>query len=207
MDNKKRNIFWIVMLVILYPFWMIILPIWLLRRLHGAPERFEKNSTGVTVYGWVLIAVAAIYLTAAVTGSLEAESTSDVIFGTAVVLALCGGGGTLLVLHGRKYRALGKLREKYLPLITRSPDGNMDKMDIALGVGYDTVKRDLQQLIRCKALPDSYIDEARHVLVSPLVGTSADRVTFRTLQCPHCGGTSRVPTAGKALCEYCDSEL
>lgn len=207
MDNKKRNIFWIVMLVIFCPFWMIILPIWLLRRLHADPERFGKNSTDVTVYGWVLIAVAAIYLVAGITGSLEAESTSDVIFGVILVLVLFGGCGWLLVRHGRKYCELGKLREMHLPVIAHSPDGNMDKMGISIGLPYDTVKQQLQQLIRCKALPDSYIDEARHCLVSPLVGTCAPRVERRAVQCPHCGGTSQIIAGGKNLCEYCDSEL
>lgn len=207
MDNKKRNIFWIVMLVIFYPFWMILLPIWLLRRLHADPERYGKNSTGVTIYGWVLIAVAAIYLVSAITGSLEAENVSDVIFGVIVMLALCGGCGTLLVLHGRKYRETAKLREKYLPVIARSEDGNMDKMGISLGLPYDTVKQQLQRLICHKVLTDSYIDEARHVLVSKLLGTSAPRVERRAVQCPHCGGMSQILVGGKNVCEYCDSEL
>lgn len=146
---------------------------------------------------------------------------SSVSGGIAVlVIFLCLTAlGVWLIVCGRKNRVLAKKFSKYEEAIKQNPYGRISDIATAVGVSFDSAKKDLEAMIRKKFFPNVFIDWSTNSLSTRCEGPAANtnwRVETKSastgaemvmVKCPGCGGINSVPKGQRGECEYCGSVL
>lgn len=203
--EQKLPVWAVIILVIFYPFGLVFLIYRLTKKLSNTPDNFKANSRPVTITAYILIFFGIIYLVAGLTGSLQAETEGDVVFGVTVMLILFCGGGIGLLVHRNKCKKLADLYDKYVPCITGSQVNDIARLASMVGVTYDIALGDLKKLLGFGALKDAYMDLQRGKIILPNV--IADSRPNSVVICPHCGGSNKFPAGQIGSCEYCDMPL
>lgn len=211
---KSKGATWaliIVLLILFFPAGIIVM----LVKLHKDPFNYTSNGNGTIIVGWILFVFGIFYLINFLSDSATNSGVGPLLSGVAF---FCGGGFAL-VCHGRKYKQRGMLFSRYLTCIMNSKDGSIRDMAASLGFTYDKAYRDIVELIRCGALPNSYIDESTNCVVSPYIKKwvidyknrtqmkeEPEKLKSRTVKCSNCGGMNSI-TGNNNECEYCGSPL
>lgn len=200
-------------------FFFFPLGIWLsLSRLHREKDRYLPNGKRVSVIGWVFFAIGAVYY--GLFQSMAAEGYTDLdaginFFGWMAI------GGLALVFHGRKYKKIGENQLLYYPILLNSKDGSLDAIAATVGKDYDTVCKDIQQLIDKDLLADGIIHHDGRQLVCHALGIgiasafagkekpamSRKAMIEKEVKCPNCGGITNVQGLEDCPCDYCGTML
>lgn len=224
-NNIKQGASWTVIILCLIFFFYAGIPL-MLMKLHRDKANMLTNAKRTAVVGWIIFGLGVIYLIAGVTGGLAADDTGSIVFGVVVMVALCCGGGYAIVRNAKKYKKLGLTYERYLPVVSGSPNGSLDDIAEVLGETYDTTSENVQKLIDAGMFENSYIDKTRRCLVSPAVSSTfrpqsdypaveanynrqhqnrAIPKKIKTVKCPNCGGVNNVTEGAENLCDFCGS--
>ncbi len=222
--KKAKGAPWGVIIFFLIFFFYIGIPL-MLSKLHKDKENMIANAKKTMTVGWIIFGFGVIYMVVCLTEGLAAEGVSGIralVFGTAVSC----GGGYAIVRHAKKYKMLGLKHERYILAASRLPVGSLDDMAHFLGETFEVTSQNVQDLIDNGLLEDSYIDQTRRILVSPVVGSKyrtqpgqalADtgnapqakdpKPEVRAVKCPNCGGVNHITDGTGNICDYCGSPL
>ena len=222
--KKAKGAPWGVIIFFLIFFFYIGIPL-MLSKLHKDKENMIANAKKTMTVGWIIFGFGVIYMVVCLTEGLAAEGVSGIralVFGTAVSC----GGGYAIVRHAKKYKMLGLKHERYILAASRLPVGSLDDMAHFLGETFEVTSQNVQDLIDNGLLEDSYIDQTRRILVSPVVGSRyrtqpgqalADtgnapqakdpEPEVRAVKCPNCGGVNHITDGTGNICDYCGSPL
>lgn len=210
-SKGARWAFIIVLLILFLPAGIIVM----LVKLHKDPFNYTSNGNNTIIVGWILFVSGILYLFSCLSDSAANSGVGSILSG----VAFCCGGGFALVRHGRKYKQRGMLFSRYLTCIKNSNDGSIRDIAASLGFTYDKAYMDIVELIRCGALPNSYIDESTNCVISPYIKKwvidyknktqmkeEPEKLKSRTVKCSNCGGMNSI-TGNNYECEYCGSPL
>lgn len=203
----------------------------MLIKLHRDKANMLSNAKRTAVVGWIFFGFGCFYLIAGLTGNLVIDDGSSIVFGLIVMVTLFCGGGYAIVRYAKKYKKLGLLFERYLPVASRSPNGSLDDIAGALGEAYEKTEENIQKLIDAGLFEHSYIDKMCRCLVSPVVSStyqpqpgysaagrngmhqqqssaeSTPAAGMITVKCNGCGGINTVLQGRVCECEYCGSAI
>ena len=109
--------------------------------------------------------------------------------------------------YGNKYIKLGKRNNKYINLIT-SGELNLDNIAHVIGVPYETVVKDLKEMIEDGYFKGAYVNDYSRQLVMPYSKNTinsydsdsivaAPKITNKIVKCPNCGATNTIIVGGK----------
>lgn len=134
-------------------------------------------------------------------------------------------GGAVLVNKGKKLNKEAENIKQYLAIIVNGNVRQLDNIAAATGKKYDTVKADVQKMIKQGYLKNAYINENTREVVLPSsapVTPAASPVFTNPLQpaatptpvqpqakivaCPCCGANNTIYGAA-GECEYCGSPI
>lgn len=222
--KKAKGAPWGVIIFFLIFFFYIGIPL-MLSKLHKDKEHMLANAKKTMTVGWIIFGFGVIYMVVCLAEGLAAEGVSGIrtlVIGTAVSCS----GGYAIVRHAKKYKMLGLKHERYILAASRLPVGSLDDMAYVLGETFEVTSQNVQDLIDNGLLEDSYIDQTRRILVSPVVGSryrtqlgqgSADtgdapqakdsKPEVRAVKCPNCGGMNYITNGAGNICDYCGSPL
>ncbi|NLJ41100.1 MAG: hypothetical protein GX352_05750 [Clostridiales bacterium] len=211
MANKKTHswgwtIFW---LIIFWPVGLFML----IKKLSTDKSAMMGDKTNkLAIVGWVLVAFGAIGF---IGGISDGEPGSMIV----ALLFLAGG---ILVL--RKATATKKLAEKYkryIQIVVNQRETNIDTIASAVGLPYNTVIYDLEQMIDIGYLKDAYIHQTNHEIVMKgtseqpvceqnfafVQGAPGGSVESKAVSCPGCGAYNTVIVGRVTECEYCGTPM
>lgn len=208
MEKKGTSWGWII-------FWLIIFwPVGLflvIKKFSTDKSALMSGKTGsLSVIGWILVAFGGI-------GFLAELSDTPEAFG--LVLALIfAAGGTLLLLKASKTKKTAIKYKKYIDIVVNQNVKSIDNVASAVGLSYDVVAKDLQDMINIGYLRDAYIHQGNREIIlkqnEPAPITYAQTVapgqaapqTIAT-RCPGCGANNVVAIGRVSECEYCGTPI
>ncbi len=226
-DTVKQGASWGFIILLLIFFFPVGIGLMIVK-LHKDKAHFTSNGKKTAIVGWVYIGFGILYMLMGLTGGLDTSAGSSVVSGVITMLIVCCGGGYAIVHHGNKYKKLGLVYDKYVPVISSTPDGSLDSIAEKLGETYDTSTENIQKLIDMGLLKDSYVDKSNRSIVSPLVATITRTNKYRlepnqntnataqpaqstpkvkTVKCPNCGGINTFTENADNICDFCGSPL
>lgn len=167
-QKAKRGASWGAIIALLISCFYVGIPV-MINKLHREKENILANAKKTTYVGLVFVGIGCMYALKGFTGSLTAEDGSSILRRVIVMTALLCSCGLAIIIHAKKYKNLGLLYARYLPVVSKSPDGSLDDMAKVLRETFDETTKNIQSLIDANLLEDSYIDMSSRILVSPKV--------------------------------------
>lgn len=223
--KTKQGASWGTIIFLVIFFFFAGIPL-MLHKLHKDKANMLTNAKRTMTVGWIIFGLGIVYLVLGLTGDLTYEDGTSAVGMIIVMVALCCGGGYAIVRNAKKYKNLGLMYERYLPVVSASATGSLDDISEAIGEVYDVTADNIQKLIYAGLFENSYIDKTRRSFVSPLVssmprpqqGYSAVEHGYvqtnrgsapktKTVKCPNCGGVNTVTEGAENICDFCDSPL
>ena len=137
--------------------------------------------------------------------------------GAFIFALVIAAGGVLLILKGRKTKALVDTFRNYVQFLAADPENSLENLAGATNVSLDEVKKNLREMIKRKFFANASIDEKNNRLIirrtndmQQILANSeaASRPVERTaVKCPGCGATIAVERGKTEPCEYCGTML
>ena len=200
--NKQTPWGWIIFWFIL--FWPVGLYL-LIKRQKSDKSAALKSYKGIIITSYVLMGLGAIYLLMGMTGRSDAF----------LAFLVCGGGGVVTFLYARKSQQKSEHYRKYINMVVNQNQTLIDSISSAVGLPYNTVVSDLQNMVSEGYLPGAYVDvtqrkiilaEMTQQMVAP-VPASVNQPQATVVPCPGCSANNRVIVGQTASCEYCGTFL
>jgi hypothetical protein len=217
MDDKKNPkksmgwgwiIFWIII------FWPVGFILVIRKFATDKKALMSGKTTSLSVIGWVLTVFGGIGFIGCVT---DPTATSGTVMALIFVV-----GGILLILKARKIKKQAAKYRKYIDVVVNYGEKNIDNIADAVGLQYEVVIKDLQDMIDIGYLKNAYIHQAnREILLQQVVQPQVQQAYQQTqtyqqlsnpiqpkaVRCPGCGANNIVSTSGVCECEYCGTPL
>ena len=174
---------------------------------HSKLNRMYKNSKIAAMVGFIAIAAGLIYALVGLTGNLEVtENTMDVLSAVVLMLAICAGGGLILLFFSIKMKKTGDAYKKYIAAVIDQNYIAIDNIAVVAGVTYETALNDLYKMIKSGYFPGLTVNEhARKLIVKE--ETNGQNVEAKAAYCKGCGSYNIMPVGRMIECEYCNSSL
>lgn len=128
--------------------------------------------------------------------------------------------GVPILMAGKKRKKMRLEFKRYVAQLSVDSSGRLDSMASAANTPADTVKKNLQYMIKKGFFTDAYIDEGNNCLVLPSMVQKAQQQsqTASTAEtqtqaptiacsCPNCGGANKIKKGTVAECDFCGSPL
>jgi hypothetical protein len=206
---EKKGTSWGVIIVCLIFIWPVGLFL-LIRKLTTDKSALMSGKTGLlTGVGWFLIIVGGI-------GSLSLLY-DGISGGTIVALVMLVGGILLLVKASQTKKTARKYRQ-YIDIVVNQNIRGIDSISAQVGIAYETVEKDLQEMIRIGYLKDAFIDRQNRQIAfsqpafnpyaplqAPLIGQAAPQMI--ATRCSGCGANNVVTVGRVTECEYCGNSI
>lgn len=218
----------VLLLILFFPAGIVLM----LTKLYTDKTNIFSNAERTTTVGWIFVGLGVIFWLMHLAGGFKAVDGRNIDSQILTVIIFCSGIGLAIIFNARKYRKIGLMYQKYLPVLSASTTGSLDDIAVSVGEAYDVTSANIQKLIDMGVLKNSYIDKSSRCLISPLVGsmvkqtsnktvseannyysqqtTTAEQKSkpkVKTIKCPNCGGVNNVTEGSSKLCEFCDSVL
>jgi len=204
MEKKGTSWGWII-------FWLIIFwPIGLflaIKKLATDKSAMMSGKTGaLSVVGWILSAI----------GGLIILSAANQTPGAVVMGVLMLVGGILLLVKASKTKKTAVKYKKYIDIVVNQNVKSIDNIASAVGLPYDVVAKDLQNMINIGYLKDAYIHQGNREIIlkqyEPAAYTQtpvAVQASSQTIaiRCPGCGANNVVSVGRVSECEYCGTPI
>jgi len=202
--GKQTSWGWIIFWFIL--FWPVGLVL-LIKRQKSDKSAVLKDYKGVTIASYVLMGLGAIYFLMGISGQPDAL----------LAFLVCGGGGVVTFLYARKSQKRSEHYRKYINMVVNQNQTSIDSISAAIGIPYNDVLNDLQNLVTDGYLPGAYIDiSQRKIILGDMTQqygaqfvapTSSIQVQTTAVKCPGCSANNKVTIGQTAVCEYCKTFL
>lgn len=206
MEKKGTKWGWIIFLLIF--FWPVGLFL-LIKKLATDKAALMSGKTGaLSVVGWVLITIGCM-------GFIAELSSGPDGYGVMLVLIFVAGG-FLLLRKASKTKKTAARYKKYIDIVVNQNVRGIDNIVSAVGLSYDVVVKDLQDMINIGYLKDAYIHLGNREIVlkqqEPVIyaqGTYAGQSVTQTkaVRCPGCGANNVVTVGRVSECEYCSTPI
>lgn len=209
MEKKGMGWGWIIFLLII--FWPVGLFLLIKKLATDKSALMSGKTRPISAAGWILVVIGA--LTSLGTDPSSGEAADIVIL--VLALAMTVGGVLVLIKASRTKRTAARYK-KYIDLAVNQNVRGIDNIAASVGLSYDAVVKDLQDMINIGYLKDAYIDQGNREIVleqaEPVSYTQAstsDRAdTQKTaVRCPGCGANNVVAVGSVSECEYCGTPL
>lgn len=208
MEKKGIGWGWIIFLLII--FWPVGLFL-LIRKLATDKSALMSGKTGkLSVIGWVLIVFGGLGFIGIISDT--SSGSSGAITSLAMII-----GGVLLLRKVSKTKKTAIKYKKYIDIVVNQNVRSIDNISSAVGLSYDVVAKDLQDMINIGYLKDAYINQGNREITLKqhesviytqvsVVGQVA-AVQTKAVRCTGCGANN-VATVGKVSeCEYCGTPI
>ncbi|HCC35454.1 MAG TPA: hypothetical protein DEQ02_07410 [Ruminococcaceae bacterium] len=195
-------------------FWLIILwPVGLFllfRKLATDKSALMSGKTGVlSVLGWALTIFGGLAFLACL---------SDFEGSVFIMSSLFIAGGVLLLRKVSHTKKLSAKYKKYLDIIVNQNVCGLDNIASAVGLPYDIVSKELQDMINLGFLQGAYIHQGNREIVlkqhepAPVIQGVTSGITSAlskttTSRCPGCGANNIIATGKITECEYCGTAI
>ncbi len=208
MEKKGTRWGWIIFwLIIFWPVGLFLL----IKKLETDKSALMSKKTGpISAIGW-------FFTVFGVLGSIGILSNIGDSTAGGMVLALATVvGGVLVLIKTSKIKKTGVKYKKYIDLAVNQNVRGIDNIAASVGLSYDAVAKDLQDMINIGYLKDAYIDQGNREIVleqaEPISYTQAstsDRADTQkvAVRCPGCGANNVVAVGGVSECEYCGTPI
>lgn len=193
---------WIIFLIII--FWPVGLVLAIRKLATDKKALMSGKTTALSVVGWCLAVVGGLGFL----GSLSNFSISNVIL---PILFLVGG--IALIDKAKKAKKQAAKYRKYIDVVVNCGEKSIDNIVGAVGLQYDVVVKDLQDMIDMGYLNNAYINQVnREIILKQAVQPQMyqqvqNPVQAKAVRCPGCGANNVVSTSGVCECEYCGTPL
>lgn len=207
MENKSVSWGWVIFWIIV--FWPIGLVLIIKKFADDKSALMSGKRKFVSFIAWVFIAIGAMGLYMAIFVN-KAENRS------LLILIVFLAGGLLLRRKTDKVNKTAVTYKKYIDLVINQNYRSIDAIASAVGLPYDKVVMDLQNMIDMGYLKKAYINMGSRIIEfiqpiqqTPAPATGQSRPSEQTVpvRCPDCGAKN-VAVAGKVTeCEYCGNPI
>jgi len=196
MKMKKENLISIIWIVLSFMFFLFPLGVFLIgmRLSHNKKELLKgaRTALGVAITFFALFFLFAF----ADYSGIEDLLYSGYFFGL---------GAVITFVFSLRLRKQGNLYEKYRTAVELHRISELGKIAEAMELSWDTVIRDLRQMINEDIFPEAEIDEERGIFTLRVY--TPDNQETRAVQCSSCGATVVSILGRDTVCEYCGSPV
>ncbi|QIB69689.1 hypothetical protein Ami103574_10305 [Aminipila butyrica] len=208
MEKKGTSWGWIVFWLII--FWPVGLAL-LVNKLANDKSALMSGKTGIiSAVGWFFIIFGILGIVAAFDTS-SSDAVLGIIIGPAMII-----GGILVLRKVSKTKRTAARYKKYIELAVNQNVRGIDNIAASIGLPYELVVRNLQDMINIGYLKDAYIDrEARELVfkqIEPISYTQESThqradVQKIAVRCPGCGANNVVSVGSVSECDYCGTPV
>lgn len=212
MEKKGIGWGWIIFLLII--FWPVGLFL-LIKKLATDKSALMSGKTGV------LSAVALFLIVFGGMGFLgmllDTSGDSEGALGGAIIVIAMLVGGILLLRKVSKTKKIAVKYKKYIDIVANQNIRSIDNISSAVGLPYDIVAKDLQDMINIGYLKDAYINQGNREIIlkqhEPVQYTQASvvgqvaAVQTKVARCTGCGANNVVTVGKVSECEYCGTPI
>ena len=207
---QKRGTSWFWIIVWLFLFWPIGLFLVIKKFTEDKSALMSGKTRLISFIAWILIVVGVLGLVGAV--SLGDTRDNKVSLVTVVFLI----GGILLERKASRVKKTAARYKIYIDLVINQGIRGIDYISLAVGLPYERVVTDLQNMIDMGYLGEAYILRGTRSIEFPKSGpqapaptpaqsqTSVETVAVR---CPGCGARNVVEIGKVSECQYCGNPI
>ncbi|MDR1978051.1 MAG: hypothetical protein LBQ42_04890 [Synergistaceae bacterium] len=208
---EKKSTSWVWIIVWLIIFWPVGLFL-VIKKLANDKSALMSGKTGVLSFvAWFLIVIGGM----AFTGQFVSDTPRD-NGGAAIVALGMFVGGILLLRKVSKTKKTATKYKKYIDIVVNQNVRSIDYVASSVGLPYDVVINDLQDMINIGYLKDAYIHQGNRKIAfkqpEPAVYTQTATIGQAPAQtvatrCPGCGANNVVSVGRVSECEYCGTPI
>lgn len=207
---EKKNTSWgwtIFWLVFFWPVGLFLV----IKKFATDKSALMSGKIGVLLaVGWILIVFGAL-------GFIGLIGDPDGIGGVIIALLLVAGG-ILLLNKVSKTKKTASIYKKYIDVIVNQNIQSIDNVASAVGLSYEAVAKDLQDMINIGYLKDAYIHQGNReiilkqrepvpVVYAQTVGTEQAVSQAKVVRCSGCGANNTIMVGSVSECEYCGTPI
>lgn len=208
MENKGTKWGWIIFWLII--FWPVGLYLLVKKLATDQSALMSGKTSTLSAVGWVLIAFGVIGF---FTELSDTPDATGVILGFLFVI-----GGVLLLRKVSTTKKTAVKYKKYIDTVVNQNIRSIDNIASIVGLPYDVVSKDLQDMINIGYLKDAYIHQSNREIIlkqqeqEPTTytqGVYTDQTAPQTkaARCPGCGANNVVVVGRVSECEYCSTPI
>lgn len=207
---KKKTIGWgwiIFWLIVFSPVGMFML---ISKVANDKSVLISGKTRAISTVAWFFIIIGVLGM---LTNSKENPALTNVMFLAVTIL------GIWLLRKRSKLKKTINLYKKYMDMVSNQHIRNIDNISSAVGLTYDTVAKDLQEMINIGYLQDAYINQGtREIILNrqervvyvrvPAAGVAEQaEPQTKTVRCQGCGANNVVVVGKVSECEYCGTPI
>jgi len=205
----KKSISWgwvIFWLIIFWPIGLFLV----IRKLATDKSALMSGKTGaISAVAWFLIVFGGLGFL----GAISDETTEGSVI---VVLILFIVGGVLLLRKAKQIKKTAAKYKKYIDLVVNQNVRSIDNIASTVGLSYDMVLKELQDMIDIGYLKDAYINMDSRTIEFKQFGQQAFTPASNpgqasgqttTVRCSGCGANNVVVVGMVTECEYCGNPI
>ena len=208
MASKGTSWGWIIFWLII--FWPVGLYLDIKKMSVDKSAMMSGKTSSVSINGWILVVFGVIGLLGVLTDPSDIDA-AGVFIGFALI-----AGGVLLLLKTSKIKKTAIKYKNYIDIVINHEDRSIDNISSSLGLSYDIVLKELQNMIEIGYLRDAYIHHSNREIVfkkhEPAVQAQSSMSAqgeFNTtaVQCPGCGANNVIVVGRVTECEFCGTPI
>ena len=194
-----------------------------MNRSKAAVTISKANNKVKTIIGWVVAVFGALGVVASLfpTADKVTGEKPPISVGAIVVCILIIALGVFLIKRGADGKKLVESFHEYVRILSGDPENKLSNLAEGTNQPVQTVKKNLQSMIKKKFFTDARIDEENGRLVlgentfgmlnkkvsDTIAANEPVDVELVTVTCSACGGKSNIPVGRSCPCEYCGTIL
>lgn len=211
MENKGVSWGWTIFWLII--FWPVGLYL-LIKKISNDKSALMSGKTGaLAIVAWVLIVFGGLGFIGMLS---DTSGNSDGVIGGVFVVLVMIVGGILLLRKASKTKKTAAKYKKYIDIVVNQNVRSIDNISSAVGLPYDIVSNDVQDMINIGYLKDAYIHNGNREIIlkqyepteytqTPVAGQVA--VHTKATRCQGCGANNVVVVGKVSECEYCGTPI
>lgn len=210
-QNKKTKSSYSWPIIILFLIIFFPVGIYLIyKRINSDKTNIINNSITIKNISIVLLVFALIYFFMGITGGLTNEDGSTSSFSDSLLMIfIFGGSGTYLLLLSMKMKKTGQIYKKYIQAVINHGTYSIYDLSSIAALPYESVKKDLYNMLEIGFFKGAYIDENNNEIVLPTLGSAQNilKKDAKVVKCGSCGANNTVFIGNLNECTYCGSPL
>lgn len=213
MEKKGTNWGWIIFWLIF--FWPVGLFLIIKKFAADKSALMSGKTNSLSVIGWILTAWATLVFVVYVSDPSSFTPAGAFLI---IMVFIPLAGGIVLLRKASKEKKQAVKFKKYIDIVVNQNVRSIDNVSSAVGLSYDVVAKDLQDMIDIGYLKDAYIHQGNREIIlkqhepvpasyeqTAVVGQAALQTT--AIRCPGCGANNIIAVGSVSECEYCGTPI
>jgi len=206
MEKKGTSWGWIVFWLVI--FWPVGLFLAIKKLTIDKSALMSGKTRSFTIIGWIMIVFGGLLLI----GSVEDDPEGFMILWALGLII----GGIVLLVKASKTKKIAVKYKQYIDIVVNQNVRSIDNIASTVGLSYNIVAKDLQNMIDIGYLRDAYIHHSnreiafkQHESTVYAQATTVGQVAPQTIavRCPGCGANNVVVVGKVSECEYCGNAI